>query len=64
MKVGRESSGIPRGGSSTGCARAGYADGITIGKDDILAARHREVFVPLRYDPGHAQMDVAGRYRR
>jgi transposase len=33
--------------------------GITIVKDYVLARRlrHREVFVPLRHDPGHAQVD-------
>ena len=37
----------------------GYAGGITIVKDYVLARRlrHREVFVPLRHDPGHAQVD-------
>ena len=37
----------------------GYAGGITIVKDYVLAhrLRHREVFVPLRHDPGHAQVD-------
>ena len=37
----------------------GYAGGITIIKDYVLARRlrHREVFVPLRHDPGHAQVD-------
>ena len=35
----------------------GYAGGITIVKDYVLACRQRqlEVFVPLRHDPGHAQ---------
>src|SRR4051794_30230128 len=35
----------------------GYAGGITIVKDYVLSRRlrHREVFVPLRHDPGHAQ---------
>jgi transposase len=37
----------------------GYVGGITIVKDYVLARRlrHREVFVPLRHDPGHAQVD-------
>ena len=37
----------------------GYAGGITIVKDYVLACRlrQREVFVPLRHDPGHAQAD-------
>jgi hypothetical protein len=37
----------------------GYAGGITIVKDYVRAhrQRHREVFVPLRHDPGHAQVD-------
>ena len=37
----------------------GYAGGITVVKDYAQAhrQRHREVFVPLRHDPGHAQVD-------
>src|ERR1700686_2571838 len=37
----------------------GYFGGITIVKDYVLSRRlrHREVFVPLRHDPGHAQVD-------
>jgi transposase len=37
----------------------GYAGGVTIVKDHVLAQRQRqrEVFVPLRHDPGHAQAD-------
>jgi transposase len=37
----------------------GYAGGITIVKDYVRAQRlrHREVFVPLRHDPGHARVD-------
>src|SRR6201747_1021686 len=37
----------------------GYAGGVTIVKDSVLAQRQRqrEVFVPLRHDPGHAQAD-------
>jgi len=37
----------------------GYSGGITIVKDYVLARRlrQREVFVPLRHDPGHAQAD-------
>jgi transposase len=37
----------------------GYSGGITIVKDYVLARRlrHREVFVPLRHDPGHAQVN-------
>src|SRR5258705_2779146 len=37
----------------------GYSGGITIVKDYVLARRlrQREVFVPLRHDPGHAQVD-------
>src|SRR4051794_23461662 len=37
----------------------GYSGGITIVKDYVRAhrLRHREVFVPLRHDPGHAQVD-------
>ena len=37
----------------------GYAGGITIVKDYVLSRRlrQREVFVPLRHDPGHAQVD-------
>src|SRR6266403_1051707 len=37
----------------------GYRGGITIVRDYVRAHRlqHREVFVPLRHDPGHAQVD-------
>jgi len=37
----------------------GYAGGLTIVKDYVLGQRQRqrEVFVPLRHDPGHAQAD-------
>ena len=37
----------------------GYAGGLTIVKDYVLEQRQRqrEVFVPLRHDPGHAQVD-------
>ena len=37
----------------------GYAGGLTIVKDYVLTQRQRqrEVFVPLRHDPGHAQAD-------
>jgi transposase len=37
----------------------GYCGGITIVKDYVQARRQRlrEVFVPLRHDPGHAQAD-------
>jgi transposase len=37
----------------------GYTGGISIVKDYVLSRRlrHREVFVPLRHDPGHAQVD-------
>src|SRR3954447_6356337 len=37
----------------------GYAGRLTIVKDYVLARRQhqREVFVPLRHDPGHAQAD-------
>ena len=37
----------------------GYAGGISIVKDYVLSRRlrHREVYVPLRHDPGHAQVD-------
>jgi transposase len=37
----------------------GYAGGITIVVRPLRAhrLRHREVFVPLRHDPGHAQVD-------
>src|SRR4051812_26732578 len=37
----------------------GYAGGLTIVKDDVLVRRQRqrEMFVPLRHDPGHAQVD-------
>jgi transposase len=37
----------------------GYAGGLTMVKDHVHAARQRqrEVFVPLRHDPGHAQVD-------
>jgi transposase len=37
----------------------GYAGGITIVKDYVRVRRlrQREVFVPLRHDPGHAQVD-------
>ena len=36
-----------------------YSGGITIVKDYVRVhrLRHREVFVPLRHDPGHAQVD-------
>jgi transposase len=41
------------------CDEHGYAGGITIVKDYVRAQRlrHREVFVPLWHDPGHAQVD-------
>ena len=37
----------------------GYAGGLTIVKDHVheRRLRQREVFVPLRHDPGHAQVD-------
>src|ERR1700748_256505 len=37
----------------------GYIGGLTILKDYVLSQRHRqrEMFVPLRHDPGHAQAD-------
>jgi len=37
----------------------GYAGGLTIVKDYVLGRRQRqrEMFVPLRHDPGHAQAD-------
>ena len=37
----------------------GFGGGLTIVKDYVLARRQRqrEVFVPLRHDPGHAQAD-------
>ena len=37
----------------------GYSGGITVVKDYVHARRQRlrEVFVPLRHDPGHAQAD-------
>src|ERR1700748_1407260 len=37
----------------------GYIGGLTILKDYVLSQRHRqrEMFVPLRHDPGHAQVD-------
>ena len=37
----------------------GYGGGITIVKDYVRGRRlrQREVFVPLRHDPGHAQVD-------
>jgi transposase len=37
----------------------GYCGGLTIVKDYVLVRRQRqrEVFVPLRHDPGHAQAD-------
>jgi hypothetical protein len=37
----------------------GYAGGVTIVKDYVLGQRQRqrEVFVPLRHDPEHAQAD-------
>ncbi len=37
----------------------GYGGGLTIVKDYVLVRRQRqrEVFVPLRHDPGHAQAD-------
>ena len=37
----------------------GYGGGLTIVKDYVLAQRQRqrEMFVPLRHDPGHAQAD-------
>jgi len=41
------------------CEEHGYSGGITIVKDYVLSRRlrYREVFVPLRHDPGHAQVD-------
>jgi transposase len=40
-------------------AEHGYAGGLTIVKDYVLGQRQRqrEMFVPLRHDPGHAQAD-------
>jgi transposase len=40
-------------------AEHGYAGGLTIVKDYVLRQRQRqrEMFVPLRHDPGHAQAD-------
>src|SRR5262249_24174581 len=37
----------------------GYAGGSTLVRDYVRVhrLRHREVFVPLRHDPGHAQVD-------
>src|SRR5262245_22371910 len=37
----------------------GYAGGLTIVKDYVLGQRQRqrEMFVPVRHDPGHAQAD-------
>src|SRR5712692_9101822 len=39
-----------------------YAGGITIVKDYVHGRRQRlrEMFVPLRHDPGHAQVDFVG----
>jgi transposase len=39
----------------------GFGGGLTIVKDYVLGQRQRqrEVFVPLRHDPGHAQADFA-----
>jgi transposase len=57
------------GGGSSGILRKriferlrdehGYAGGITIVDDYVLARRlrQRKVFVPLQHDPGHAQAD-------
>ena len=44
----------------------GYAGGITIVKDDVVARRLRqlEVFVPLRHDPGERRRTLARRWRR
>src|SRR5438105_6473709 len=44
----------------------GYAGGITIVKDYVLARRLRqlEVFVPLRHDPGLRRQTLARRWRR
>jgi transposase len=41
----------------------GYSGGITVVKDYLPASRQRdrEVFVPLRHDPGHAQVDFGER---
>lgn len=40
-------------------AEHGYVGGLTIVKDYVLGQRqrYREMFVPLRHDPGHAQAD-------
>jgi len=40
-------------------AEHGYGGGLTIVKDYVLMQRQRqrEMFVPLRHDPGHAQAD-------
>jgi transposase len=59
MRVGRESSGILEADLRTLRDEHAYAGGITIVKDYVRAQRlrHREVFVPLRHDPGHAQVD-------
>ncbi len=41
------------------CDEHGFDGGITIVKDYVLGSRQRlrEMFVPLRHDPGHAQAD-------
>ena len=43
----------------------GFDGGITIVKDYVLGSRQRlrEMFVPLRHDPGHAQADSARLWR-
>src|SRR5437879_9056436 len=57
MRAGRGSSGIPRSGFSSGFATSTA----TLAGSPLLRTsrrlRHREVFVPLRHDPGHAQVD-------
>jgi hypothetical protein len=60
MKAGQGSDGIPRSGFWNGFATsmATVAGSLSF-KDYVLAQRlrRREVFVPLRHDPGHAQVD-------
>src|SRR5271169_2071478 len=55
----RVSSGTRQSVFASVCDEHGYGGGLTIVKDYVLAQRQRqrEVFVPLRHDPGHAQVD-------
>ena len=59
MRDGRRSSGTRRSVSSNGCATSTPTLAGSSFKDYMPVHRlqHHEVFVPLRHDPGHAQVD-------